>query len=320
MKHLKKFLTCLQTFELRLIQRKVAVGPFSLKEVTSYDIRHETHYDDAASFESELRLLFQMATLDLLPLHHLQLQLVLEQAIGIEARFRIFWINFHNHAFDYGQAYPAGFLHQLSLQSLFVMRNLQSSHSAIEVREELVDDLSESIKLRESLLANFIRHIKGLLPANDIQEPVIEAPAPTKSVSGFPRFIAGVPEKLFEILKGYFTPDDQQQLLPLLQENQIPASPLLFHGNGNQLADAFKQLYEANLLVGCLKGELEAWIAASFTYVYRKQQRTLPPNYLAAIISSNTKPCQSPILDVRKQADGTYTVFPVLRTQKSYNS
>lgn len=318
MKHLKKFLTRLQTFELRLFQRKIAVGPFGHQEVTGYDLRHETHYDEAAVFESELRLLSDMAALDLLLLNHKQLQLVLEQITGIESRFRAFWVNFHNHALDYGQAYPAGYLHQINLPGLFVMHNLQPVHANIEVREELVDDLGESVKLRESLLANLIRHIHALLPAPDAQELATEDTTPSRPVTGSPRFMAGVTERLFEILKGYFTTEDQEQLLSLLQENQSPFSPLLFHGNGNQLADAFKQLYEANLIVGCLKGELEAWISANFAYVYRKQQRTLPPNYLAAIISSNAKPCQSPILDVRKQPDGTYTVFPVVRTQKNY--
>ncbi|MDO6389566.1 hypothetical protein Q4E40_05475 [Pontibacter sp. BT731] len=317
MKHLKEFLARLQTFELKLIQRKEAMGPFGQKEVSSYDLRHETPYDEAAVFESGLRLLAQMAALDLLPLRHPQLQLVLEQLTGIEDRFRTFWVSFHNHAPDYGRAYPAGYLHQLSLPELFVLRNLQPIEFGIEVREELVDDLGESVKLRESLLDNLIRHVQALLPAP--QETATGNTTPSKPVTGHPRFVDGVPERLFEVLKGYFTPEDQQQLLALLEGNHPPATPLLFHGNGNQLADAFKQLYEANLIVGCLKGELESWIAAHFAYVYRRQQRTLPPNYLAAIISSNAKPCQSPILDVRRQPSGAYAVFPVLRTQKKYN-
>ncbi|TXK29853.1 hypothetical protein FVR03_20245 [Pontibacter qinzhouensis] len=318
MKHLKKFLTRLQTFELRLIQRKVYVGPFDYKEVTGYDLRHETHYDDAAVFESKLRLLSETAALDLLPLRHSQLQLVLEQLTEIEKRFKSFWVRFHNHVPGYGQDYPPAYLYNLRLPFLFVTHNLQPAHADIAVCEEFADDLSESVKLRESLLANLLLHVRSLLPANEEQVPVVDAPVPAKPVAAYPRFVDGVAERLFEILKGYFSLEDQQQLLPLLLENTGVTSPLLFHGNGNQLADAFKQLYESNLLVGCLKGELEAWISRHFAYVYRRQQRTLPPNYLAALISSNAKPCQSPILDVRKQTDGTYAVFPVLRTQKNY--
>ncbi|WP_137761023.1 hypothetical protein [Pontibacter sp. SGAir0037] len=316
MKHLKKFLTRLQTFELRLVQRHVPVGPLGHREVTVYDLRHATHYDEAAAFESQLRLLSQMAALDLLPLHHPQLQLVLHQLTGIEKRFRAFWVNFHNNALDLGAPYPTAYLHQLQLPNLFLVHNLQPLDAGIAIREELVDDLAESVKLREAMLASLLLHLQTLLPTPEQQEPVSDVPP--KPVSGTPRFVDGVAERLFDILKGYFSPEDQQQLLPLLLENKGVTSPLLFHGNGNQLADAFKQLYESNLLVGCLKGELETWISRYFAYVYRRQQRTLPQGYLAALISSNAKPCQSPILDVRKQADGTYAVFPVLRTQKNY--
>ncbi|NEM99435.1 hypothetical protein [Pontibacter burrus] len=104
MKHLKKFLTRLQTFELNPIQRRVVTGPYGHQEVRSYDLRHETHYDEAAVFKSELRLLSQLAALDLLPLHRPQLQLVLGQMTELEDHFRAFWVSFHNHAPDYGQA------------------------------------------------------------------------------------------------------------------------------------------------------------------------------------------------------------------------
>ncbi|MDX5438717.1 MAG: hypothetical protein LPK03_16070 [Pontibacter sp.] len=323
MKHLKQFLTRLQTFELMLIYKKVAVGALGHKEVSSYDIRHETAYDEAAVFESELRLLSQMAALDLLSLNGQQLQLVLEQTASIEKRFRNFWVNFHSQSPDYGQAYPANYLRQLNLPDLFVVRNLQPIESNIEVREELVDDLAESVKLREAFLQQLSKNISTLLAVEEHSitiphlSPLQVTPAPVNSL---PRFVEGMAEEFFHILKGYFTPEDQQQLLPLLQENQPPAAPLVFHGNGNQLADAFKQLYEANLIVGCLKADLEEWISNHFAYVFRRQQRTLPPGYLAAIISSNARPCQSPILDVRKQPSGTYAVYPVLRTQKNYNN
>jgi hypothetical protein len=73
-----------------------------------------------------------------------------------------------------------------------------------------------------------------------------------------------------EICKTYFSPHDQGLLHTLLKKKEQPSIPLLFRGNGNQLVDAFKQFYEANLIVGCQKGELEEWIGKNFEYVYRK--------------------------------------------------
>lgn len=143
---------------------------------------------------------------------------------------------------------------------------------------------------------------------------------PTEKLTSKPIFVDGIADKYFEIIKSYFSSQDQIHLKSLLQENQVPPSPMLFHGNGNQLVDAFKQLYEANHIVGCQKSELEEWIGANFEYVYRNEQKAFPANYLNAIISTNSKPCQSPILDVRKQADGTFNAIPVLRTKKNYNA
>lgn len=324
MKHLQKFLTRLQTFELRVIQKKVYERPFGpVKEVPVYDIGHETKYYDAFTFESELRLLSEMACLDLLPLSYDRLGLVADQIQAVEQRFRQFWINYHLHYNGYGMTYPNHYILKISLDMLFLVRNLMPDTSSISVEEKFVEDLGESVKLREFYLQKLDKCIQDLLPVAG--KPPVAAPASSSPqadptpVKSYPRFVEGMAEEFAQILKGYFNKSDREQLLPLLRENQSPASLLVFHGNGNQLADAFKQLYEANLIVGCLKADLEEWISRHFAYVLRKQQRSLPASYLAAIISSNAKPCQSPILDVRKQPEGTYSIYPVLRTQKNYN-
>ncbi|TPE43322.1 hypothetical protein [Pontibacter mangrovi] len=321
MKHLKRFLTRLQTFAPRITHRKVRQGhPAGTREVQAYDIRHEANYDEASAFESELRLLSELAVLDLIPLDSLQLRLAHELLQTVEERFKIFWVNYHNYSYDHHwQDPPSGYLFMVSLDKLFVVQNLRPLHEHVLIEETFVEDLSESVRLRESLLATLLQRVKGLVSPVQAQATNTVAPLSGEPVHSVPRFVEGMAEEFFYILKGYFSPLDQEQLLPLLRENAPPASTLVFHGKSNQLADAFKQLYEANLIVGCLKADLEAWISRHFAYVFRKQQRTLPPSYLAAIISSNAKPCQSPILDVRKQPGGTYAVFPVLRTQKNYN-
>ncbi|MEJ8802823.1 hypothetical protein [Pontibacter sp. H249] len=324
MKHLKKFLTRLQTFKLRVLQRKIFKRPFgAAEEVPVYDIAHETKYYDAFTFESELRLLSEMASLDLLPLPSNRLRPVVDQIRQVEQRFRQFWVNYHAHYDGYGMNYSNSYILQIRLDKLFLLRHLQPDSLGVLVEEKFVEDLAESVKLREAYLQQLSKRTSTLLAVEEEQSTTTPlpsllqtTPAPVKSV---PRFVEGMAEEFYHILKGYFTPEDQQQLLPLLQKNQPPAAPLVFHGNGNQLADAFKQLYEANLIVGCLKSDLEEWISGHFAYVFRRQQRTLPPGYLAAIISSNARPCQSPILDVRKQPGGAYSVYPVLRTQKNYN-
>lgn len=321
MKHLKKFLTRLQTFQLRTTQRKVREGyPPEIREVQAYDIRHETNYDLASVFESELRLLSEMATLDLLSMDATQLTLTLDLLQAVEERFKTFWVKYHDYCSDYRlKDPPPGYPFMVGLDKLFVVHNLEPMYSQVLIEVTFVDDISESVRLRETQLAALKQRVKRLLSPALAQGTKPTPPLSDEPVHSIPRFVEGVAEEFFHILKGYFSPQDQEQLLSLLQENKAPATLLVFHGTGNQLADAFKQLYEANLIVGCLKADLEEWISKHFAYVFRKQQKMLSPNYLAAIISSNAKPCQSPILDVRKQPDGTYAIFPILRTQKNYN-
>ncbi|MBB6611757.1 hypothetical protein H7F15_11965 [Pontibacter sp. Tf4] len=319
MKHLKKFITHLQTFNLKVVPKKIYCPKSAgREEVKVYEITHETSYGDV-SFENELKLLTETALVDILVLDDRRLPAILEQLDLLEKRFQAFWVNFHSCRFDLDFNYPPDFLFQISLPKLFPVPALQPVCTGIVIDEQFVDDLTESVRLREAFLADFIRQARRLLtPEEECGKSV--QPVAGKPVLSYPHFTDGVAEKFTEVLKGYFTQADQGQLLPLFLHNQAPASPLLFHGNGKQLADAFKQLYEANLIVGCLKGEMETWIATHFAYVYRGQQKSLPPNYLGAIISSNAKPCQSPILDVRKQADGSFTIVQVLRTQKNYSS
>ncbi|MEJ8802123.1 hypothetical protein [Pontibacter sp. H249] len=319
MKHLKKFITHLQTINLKVVPQKI-YNPQSAarEEVKVYEITHETSYG-GVPFESEFKLLIEKALVDLLVLDNRRLSAILEQLDSLEKRFQAFWVNFHSCRFDLDFNYPPDFLFQISLHKLFSVPALQPAYTGIVIEEQFVDDLTESVRLREAFLADFIRQARRLLtPEMEHTKP--EQPVEVKPVMSYPHFTDGVAEKFTEVLKGYFTQADQDQLLPLFLHNQAPASPLLFHGNGKQLADAFKQLYEANLIVGCLKGEMEMWITKHFAYVYRGQQKSLPPNYLGAIISSNAKPCQSPILDVRKRSDGSFTIVPVLRTQKNYSS
>ncbi|MCX2492993.1 hypothetical protein OQX63_05890 [Pedobacter sp. PF22-3] len=74
---------------------------------------------------------------------------------------------------------------------------------------------------------------------------------------------------------------------------------MIFKGNSNKLADAFKQPYEANLIVGCNKAELEKWILKHFSYSNGVKVNEYSEGWLSAIISSDTKVCKSPILEVR---------------------
>lgn len=382
MHHLKEFLIRLQTFELRLVTQasyNEKARNRKEKEVDAYDLKHETGFYDAYPFKSELRVLKDMAVLDLAAAPKPIIKVAFQQIDKLQQRFKTFWTNFQNN-YQNSQQYQEDYLYAIGLNDLFVVHNLERSFSGIFIDGTFVDDLAESVKLRELFLQELLQEVKDILSRSDLpqqNEVVNIIPLPAKSlfaeekeipqqeihskeaetghsqnsargsiakepqsanqisegtnqsvssaqspvapgaINKAPTFTGTTLGSFYELFKDYFSVEDRQYLLPLLKDNSKPTLPLVFKGNGNQLADAFKQLYEANLIVGCTKTELEEWISLNFEYVYRDQQKTLPASYLNSIISSNTKPCQSPILDIKKQPDGTFTVVPTLRNTKN---
>ena len=106
-------------------------------------------------------------------------------------------------------------------------------------------------------------------------------------------------DEVYEAIRDFFSVEDQISLRYMLENNTDVESPVVFRDMGNRLADAFKQLYEANIIRGCQKKELENWISRNFAYVYRGEIRPFLPKYLNEIISTTKDKCKRPFLDVR---------------------
>lgn len=116
---------------------------------------------------------------------------------------------------------------------------------------------------------------------------------------GRPVFVQDYFREVYEIIRDFFSPEDQTRLLSLLENCVDVPEPLVFLDTGNRLADAFKQLYDANIIRGCQKKELESWICRNFAYVYQKNVKPFIPKYLNEIISTTKDKCKRPFLDVR---------------------
>jgi hypothetical protein len=115
-------------------------------------------------------------------------------------------------------------------------------------------------------------------------------------------------EVVYDILKDFFLAEDQQQLREVLGSGDKLSKRLTFLDNGNRLADAFRQLINVDLITGCNKKELEAWIGANFAYRSGSEIKEFKSRYLQDIISSNSEKCKKPILDVVKVKDGKTTI------------
>ncbi|MGA3014133.1 MAG: hypothetical protein ABSD71_08860 [Bacteroidales bacterium] len=157
---------------------------------------------------------------------------------------------------------------------------------------------------------HFILETINLQPTHDFEEisagyktfEKLSADQPQDMPSpeiGRPVFAQDYLHEVYEIIRDFFSTEDQVNLLYLLENSSDVHQPVVFLDSGNRLADAFKQLYEADIIRSCKKKELESWICRNFAFVYRNKVRPFIPKYLNEIISTTKDKCQRPFLDVK---------------------
>jgi len=120
-----------------------------------------------------------------------------------------------------------------------------------------------------------------------------------KSNIAKPKFKSEVVDVVFNILKDFFCQENQDELRNILLTGDSVSTKLIFLDSGNRLADAFKQLYDADFISSCQKNELEKWISENFSFRYRADIREFKIKYLNDIISTTKDKCQKPILNVK---------------------
>jgi hypothetical protein len=156
------------------------------------------------------------------------------------------------------------------------------------LKRKIADDLHNAFYDKEEA-ANF-------LSSADTRIAPIQTQQPTGMDN--PIFDPAIIGELLTILTKYFPKDFQ--VLPELLAGSEPYDPLQFHGNGNQLADCFKKLYDKRFITGCTKKELINWIYRNFTYKSRGQINRFNEGTLEDEISSTEDRCKKPIISIIK--------------------
>ena len=124
-----------------------------------------------------------------------------------------------------------------------------------------------------------------------------------------PKFNPDAVPVIFDLIKNYFSDEQQSKLNEILETGHGVTEPLIFLTNGNRLADAFKQLIDGDIITGCTKRELEKWISDNFQYRYRQKIKEFKLHYLNDIISTTKDKCKNAILNVSvEKATGKYLI------------
>lgn len=333
MNGLIQFLSKIQTFNLLIVKKSELKSPIKEDEnKQAYSLAHETHYYDSFTYKSEIRVLKDMALIDLLSLNDTSLKREFEQLKKLKERFKLIWTNFHQHYGELRAEYPSNFIFSIQLDYLFIVNNLQSDYKDIYIGDEFVESLHDTLKIRDKFLSELVNEVDEILTPRETFEEWMakqKSPQQTEDVTpeqptkipynpdaGRPKFNPQFTGDFLKLIKTYFSEEHFSQLTALIKLDEQPITQLIFNGQGNQLADAFKQLYEANLIVGCNKAELEKWVLKHFLYSIRDKVREYTEGWLSAIISSDTKVCKSPILEVRIK-DKVPFLVPTVRSKKN---
>ena len=107
-------------------------------------------------------------------------------------------------------------------------------------------------------------------------------------------------QTVFDVIKDFFSPEQQTKLKKLIESGIEPSEKLLFKDNGNRLTDTFKKLFEHYFIIGCLKRDLESWIFNNFQYLKASKPTDYKPEVLNKYISGNNLPCKRPLIEIKK--------------------
>ncbi|MBK8451685.1 MAG: hypothetical protein IPL42_17395 [Saprospiraceae bacterium] len=120
-----------------------------------------------------------------------------------------------------------------------------------------------------------------------------------ETIESKPVFISEAVQTVFEIIKDFFSYEQQAELKQLLETGTVPSKKLLFMGNSNRLTDTFKKLIEHDIITCCQKQDLIKWVISNFTFIYRNQVKAFKYDTVEKTISRNDNPCKSPLIVIK---------------------
>jgi hypothetical protein len=306
MKHFKDLLITLQTLEIRITSSTAARD----REVNLYDLRHENPFLNA-TYQNRLKELKELALVDLMNQGREQITFQMQRLEDLKLVFLRFWDKYYHSHVPVGSEHNLELLLSLNLNDIFICPFLSFQDHA-QATEDFLDDLESTVRYRQAVLAEVQQSVAKVLKL----ESSSVGKTPLHTTRATPTFKEGIKSDLFNLIREHFSAGEKEVLMDLLDSPGSSGEPLVFNGAGNQLADAFKQLFDSNLIVGCNKAELEAWILQHFRYRDGNMVKSYTEKYLQDMISSNTKACQSPLFDVRKTG-GEFGLYPLIRNNKN---
>jgi len=106
---------------------------------------------------------------------------------------------------------------------------------------------------------------------------------------------------VFEIIKDFFSTEQQPELKEILETGNNTNKKLLFKDNGNRLTDTFKKLIEHDFIIGCQKRDLINWIIINFNFTHQNKVKGFIYDTVEKTISRKDNPCKSPLIIIENR-------------------
>ncbi len=152
--------------------------------------------------------------------------------------------------------------------------------------------------------------LKYLMKQNNklFKHNILELKIEDKDLNTNPTFKPEKIDEIFNLIKTYFSEEDQPQLIELFKTGSTPKNKLLFKGNGKTLLDFFKQLMIGQFLTIQVQSDLEKWTSDSFYYLKNKKPCPIKRGYASKIISGTERAAEgNRLIDITK-VDGKFVI------------
>ena len=129
--------------------------------------------------------------------------------------------------------------------------------------------------------------LEGKNSINDYETQKLLKKSQKQSEAEFPVFKKDAIDDIFNIIRDYFSIEDQPALRNLLLTGKSNGASILFKGNGAVLCHFFKTLYSGGFIKVAVQADLERWIAFNFVYMnkLKKEITIFRPKYVSRYIS-----------------------------------
>jgi hypothetical protein len=177
-------------------------------------------------------------------------------------------------------------------------------YSEIEFNEIETENLFKNINqnnfewLNENILWLLRDYIYRLYDKWNLPSQQTETKTEQETIEMKPVLKPEAVQIVFEIIKDFFSTEQQADLKQVIETGSIASKKLLFKGNGNRLTDTFKKLIEHDFITGCQKQDLINWIILNFTFTQQNKVKAFIYDTVEKTISRNNNPCKSPLIKI----------------------